>query len=381
MGWGIPKPPRSVCTAFGVAQCTSTSVQPGNLSRCENVEWFIQKPNRMTRHPIFLLLALTALTLSCQKDDEGPRLNEFEMYIDFWNPNGDNPEIRFDDQASSPEVRIDFSKTFGGFAVPPNLTNVVIDNVRLINNDNINYEIEEITAYEFRDDINDWKEDVEFTMSYELIEDLDVVLVLDASASLGDDFETVKAFANDFIDSVLIASPSTEIGLVNFSDLIDYLPLTNNRDTLRSYIEGMEQGPFTTLYEAINMGIDLLQDSDAEGKAVVTFTDGTDNNSDPQFTPGFLYDKLTQDTNNIKVNSFTIGFEGNGGVDRPVLETLAANGGIAVFPNTIDEVGQVFGSFSNSIANVYNLTYLRNRQIIPEDDPARLRFVIRASPK
>jgi Mg-chelatase subunit ChlD len=328
-----------------------------------------------------LLLLVLVLTMACQKEDEGPRHTTFELHIDFWNPTGNDPEIRFDAQSSSPEVRIDFSKTFGGFAVPPNLTNVVIDNVRLIGNDNVNYEIEEITAYEFRDDINDWKEDVEFTMSYELIEDLDVVLVLDASASLGDDFETVKAFANDFIDSVFAASPSAEIGLVSFSDLIDYLPLTNDQNQLKTYIDSIQQGPFTSLYEAINMGIDLLQESEAEGKAVVTFTDGTDNNSAPQYTPGFLFDKLTQDTSNIKVNSFTIGFEGNGGVDRPVLETLAANGGVAVFPNTIDEVGQVFGSFSNSIANVYNLTYVRNQQVIPENDPARLRFVIQSSRK
>ncbi len=86
-------------------------------------------------------------------------------------------------------------------------------------------------------------------------------------------------------------------------------------------------------------------------------------------------------SNHITVTSFTIGFEGNGGVDRTVLEKLAANGGVAEFPKTMEELEQVFDKFSKSIANVYNFTYLRSQQVIPQTDPARLRFVIEASPK
>ena len=66
---------------------------------------------------------------------------------------------------------------------------------------------------------------------------------------------------------------------------------------------------------------------DAEGKALLVFTDGTDNNSDPEYTPDFLLDKLDNSSSNGQINSFTIGLNGNGGVDKPVLEDLAANGG------------------------------------------------------
>jgi hypothetical protein len=134
----------------------------------------------------------------------------------------------------------------------------------------------------------------------------------------------------------------------------------------------------------MNAGIDILQSSQADGKAILTFTDGTDNNSDPQFTPEYLFNKLTNDTinaGNVLINSFTIGLEGNGGVDRPVLENLAANGGVARFPQNISELELIFEKFSESISNVYNLTYIRNQQIIPESNPARLRFVFKASPK
>ena len=102
---------------------------------------------------------------------------------------------------------------------------------------------------------------------------------------------------------------------------------------------------------------------------------------DPEFTPAYLLGKLDSSSNHVRINSFTIGLEGNGGVDKPVLEDLAANSGNAAFPNSIDELGTVFERFSSSISNVYNLTYVRNQQVIPENDKARLRFVIKGTPK
>lgn len=337
---------------------------------------------------LLLIIVIAGITTRCGKKEVNlpmppptPTGHEFELYIDFWNPNGTDPEISFDSANSSPEVRIDFSETFEGVAIPPNLTNVIIDNVRIIDVENVNYEIDEITAYEFREDINDWKEDVEFVMEYEPIQDLNVMLILDASASLGEDFTNVKAFANDFVDRIFEETISAKVGIVDFSDVINSTPLTSNQNTLNNYIANIQQGPFTTLYEAMNLGIDILQDNQAEGKAILTFTDGTDNNSNPQYTPAFLSEKLEGDPNEIKINSFTIGFEGNGGVDKPVLENLAANGGAAGFPNTISELESVFGEFSKSISNVYNLTYIRNQQIIPEAEPAKLKFVIKATPK
>ncbi|MCB9314469.1 MAG: VWA domain-containing protein [Lewinellaceae bacterium] len=338
--------------------------------------------------PLFLFLACDRCKdvvclkhETCEKGKCKTKDNVFELHIDFWNPTGSDPEISFDAKNSSPEIKIDFSQSFEGIALPPNLTNVIIDNVRIIDNNNVNYEIERITAYEFRDDINDWKEDVEFIMEFAPIEDLDVMLILDASASLGQDFNRVKEFANDFINRIFAESSSSEIGVVDFSDVINFTPLTNNQSTLNSYVSNIQQGPFTTLYEAMDIGIDELQNNQAEGKAILTFTDGTDNNSAPQFTPSFLTDKIINDPNNIKINSFTIGFEGNGGVDKPVLENLAANGGVAEFPKTIGELETVFEKFSKSISNVYNLTYIRNQQIIPQNDAARLRFVFETKPK
>jgi Mg-chelatase subunit ChlD len=208
-----------------------------------------------------------------------------------------------------------------------------------------------------------------------------VVMVLDASASLGDDFAKVKHYASSFITNVLAEIPNARIGIVDFSDEINSFPPTNNKTALQNYIASIEQGPFTSLYEAVDRGINMLDNATAEGKTLLIFTDGTDNNSNPELTPSYLLAKLNNSSGGIRINSFSIGLEGRGGVDKPVLEDLAANGGTAAFPKNIDELGKVFEKFSSSISNVYNLTYVRNQQVIPDTDKRKLRFVIKGTAK
>lgn len=332
----------------------------------------------------FIIVAVTLFLTSCGKngvDPQNPQSREFELYIDFWNTTGTNPQITFDAANSSPEVKIDFTKTFAGIAVPPNYTNVIMDNVRIIDEHDVNYQIDKITAYEWREDIDDWKEDVEFTLNYTQVQDLMVIMVLDASASLGTDIDKVKQYASNFITNVLNETPNARIGIIDFSDQIHSFPPTNNKVALQNYIADIDQGPFTSLYEAVNLGIEMLENGDAEGKSLLVFTDGTDNNSNPEFTPDYLVNRLETITGDVRINSFTIGLEGRGGVDKPVLEELSVNGGTTAFPKNIDELGSVFEKFSSSIANVYNLTYVRNQQVVPDSDKRKLRFVIQGIAK
>jgi len=303
----------------------------------------------------------------------------YELYFDFWNEYGDSPFIRFDAERSDPELKIDFNALYAGVNTG-NLTNVILNNVRIIDDKNINYEILDITAYERRAEINDWKEDVEFVMKYNQVDDLSVVLVLDTSESLGEDFESVKTYAVDFIEKLFSNKPNVRVGVVAFSDRIHQHPITFDKAKIITYINELEKGPFTTLYEAIDMGIDMLEADTGGGKAILTFTDGTDNNSN-SVSPQYLEDKLKGNNAPIKVNSFTIGLEGKGGVDRTVLNGLAANGGVAEFPANIDELGEIFDKFSKSISTVYNLTYIRNDQIIRQDNAVELKFEIEARPR
>ena len=335
---------------------------------------------KIFKYLALLPLAFTLTSCGSGGDDANPKSRDFELFIDYWNTQGTNPQISFDGVNSSPEIKIDFTKTFAGVAVPPIYTNVIIDNVRIIDENDVNYKIGQITAYEWREDIDDWKVDVEFTMNFTQVQDLAVMMVLDESASLGNDFEKVKQYASSFITKVLDEVPNARIGIVDFADQIHSFPPTSNKTALVNYIASLTQGPFTSLYEATNTGITMLEEIDAEAKTLLIFTDGTDNNSDPEFTPEYLLDRLNT-TTDIRITSFAIGLEGNGGVDKPVLADLAANGGSAAFPKNIDELGRVFEKFSSSIANVYNLTYVRNQQVVPDTDKRKLRFVIKGTAK
>lgn len=327
-----------------------------------------------------LLLSVIALPilLSCNGNDPTPSGKTFEIYLDFWNTTGKTPEIRFDETRTSREIKIDFSKTFGGYAEGNSLTKVVIDNFRIIDANSNNYNIDKITAYEYRADSQNWKEDVEFTMEFGQSDDISVVLVLDRSESLGADFANVKTYANDFIDKIFSERKNAKMGIVDFADDIKSYPLTTNSTELKSYISNLNQGKFTTLYDAMNKGIDMLQADNAQSKVIIVFTDGTDNNS---FTtnPDGLVNRLKGDSNQYKISSFTIGLDGKGGVDKTVLTKLAVNGGVAEFPKDAAALKEVFNKFSKVISNVYNLTYIRNQQKIDRATPVKLKFVIQTT--
>lgn len=324
---------------------------------------------------IFSILLLTG----CNGKDVNPEGAFFEIYLDFWNTTGRTPEIRFDEQKTSREIKIDFTKTFGGQAQGSSFTKVIIDNFRIIDANSNNYNIEKITAYEYRDEIKDWKEDVEFTMDFGQSDDISVVLVLDRSESLGTDFTNVQTYANNFIEKVFTERKSVKMGIVDFADDIKSYPITDNKASLKGYVDGLKQGKFTALYDAMDRGIDMLQDDKAQSKVLIVFTDGTDNNSRVSVTPDFLLSKIRGDANTYKISTFTIGLQGKGGIDKTVLTKLASNGGVSEFPQNATELKDVFDKFGKVISNVYNLTYTRNQQAIPRSKPAKLKFVIQTS--
>lgn len=299
----------------------------------------------------------------------------YELYVDFWNASGKTPEIKFDQARTSPEVKVDLTKTFGGFAEGNSFTKVVVDNFRILDNSNNNYSIKKITAYEFRTDINNWKEDVEFRMDYSVSEEIAITLVLDRSESLGTDFDKVKTYAIDFIEKVFKERKNVQMSIVDFADDIKSLPMTSDKEALKSYVNSLKQGRFTTLYDAMNLGIDHLKNVSSQNKVLLVFTDGTDNNSKPTTTPDFLLNKLRLEVSNQQIVCFTIGLDGKGGVDKPVLTKLALYGGSEIATNSND-LKSIFEKFSGAIANVYSLTYLRNQQIIPKTKPVKLKFEI-----
>ena len=298
----------------------------------------------------------------------------FELYLNYWNPTGKDPKIEFDAVKTSPEIKIDFNKPFNAHVIGTHLVDVIIDNVRISDAENANYKIKKISAFEFVN--QEWFEDTEFRMSYSLLQDLLVYLVLDVSQSLGDDFDNVKLYASDFVAKIFDDAPGARVGVVDFATNVNLFNATNDKNGILAYINGVSPGQFTSLYEAMDLGVEKLLNTNAESKSILTFTDGGDNNSDTTFNPTSLRAKMLNSTGNIKVISFTVGLGGR--VNRSVLEDLALNGGSSAFPKNAMQLKSVFQDFSKTISQVYALTYQRNQQIIPANDKRILKFVIEA---
>lgn len=324
---------------------------------------------------IFKALLLSVVIFGCDSNEPGAG-NSFQIYLDFWNTTGRNPEIRFDEMKTSKEIKIDFSQTFEGQTEGSQLTKVVIDNFKIVDNQNNNYNIEAIKAYEFRN--NNWKEDVEFTMDFTQTQDVGVVvLVLDRSESLGGDFSKIKEYAMNFIDQTFTTHPEVKMGIVDFSTDVNTYPITNNREALKGYISNLNSDRFTALYQAMDEGVEMLLRYPAQSRILVTFTDGTDNMSDQNYyNLDNILNKIKNDKNTNKIRGFFIGLEGKGGLDTSIPPKLISNGWIVSIPSSAAQVKEVFEKFGKLISNVYHLTYIRNQQVIPRTAPVKLRFDI-----
>lgn len=294
------------------------------------------------------------------------------LYLDYWNPAQNTPTIRFDSLKTSQAVKIDFSKPFGAELVGQNTVRIYFDNIRIVD-DYGNYRIHSITPEEYKEE--KWKPQSEFIVDYEdEITGMSVVLVLDASGSLGDDFDAVKSYAKQFVNSVHSNAPNAQFGVVYFNETIDTLALTDKIDSVRTFIDSRTNNGRTALYQAMLTGIDMLHRADTESKILLTFTDGND--SEDILYPDTVVTQLgKKDAADVKIESFTIGLEGEEILDRELLKDFSVRG-VAVFPKDKDELEEFFDYFSNVVTTVYTLIYERNSAIITENDKRRIRFKI-----
>ena len=265
---------------------------------------------------------------------------------------GNNPEVSYN------SGRILFS--FNGVTIKNG------QNVYRVNKVENNFDVQ---TQRFQN--GDWNDDNENFLNIQESQSLDVVLILDVSQSLGENLEVIKQRAIQFVNTVFQNNSSAKIGVVKFSRGFDFLELSGNLSQIQNFILSnsqiqnsdignytLENRPETGLYQAMNKGLDILNFSDSTGKGLVTFTDGFNNyQTDVNFeNPDYLYQQL----NNSDISSYTIGFIGNQNtIETDILETLAVNGNFA-FPQTTDELVDVFDLFSKSVAVVYDFIYNTN---------------------
>ena len=150
-----------------------------------------------------------------------------------------------------------------------------------------------------------------------LNKNITIMLVLDCSNSLGDDFVRVKAGAKSFIEKLIYASNSgfVHIGVIGFSSIektqvCDIRPLTSKSMTeIVTFINNLQPDNATALYYAMDKATTMLDNyvqknfknipnENYEGSCLLAFTDGIDNATRYPERKIFTYNQAYNDIKN-----------------------------------------------------------------------------------
>lgn len=309
------------------------------------------------------------LFISCSKSDDGGNSipTDAVLYANFQN-DGLTQILEIDKNKTAGPIRIE-NKASVEQAANARL-DFIFSGVTFNDGKNV-YEIENIVTQTLTDDL--WSSDTENYLKQDFAKSLDIVLVLDVSASLDNNIDAVKASAIDMVKNILTNKPNSKVAVVKFSRGHMASNLSSSIESLTTFIQekssytdtilgggtyDLEGKSETALYEAMIKGAQILDNSNAKGKGLITFTDGKNN-----FQFSAINDNKDIVRNKLEasgINSYTIGFIGNANeIAAPILEELAVNGDFSIAKN-LEEVRKVFKNFSNSISAVYDLTYNTN---------------------
>lgn len=112
-----------------------------------------------------------------------------------------------------------------------------------------------------------------------------VVLMLDTSSSTQDNLRQIQQAAGAFVDEL---QPADRVKVISFDDKVkDWNEFTNNRNVLKSAIDGTKSGQGTKVYDAMELALNSIRKIRGR-KAIVLFSDGMDWHSDHASFDGTL---------------------------------------------------------------------------------------------
>jgi Ca-activated chloride channel family protein len=183
-----------------------------------------------------------------------------------------------------------------------------------------------------------------------------VGLIIDNSGSMRAKQEEVVKAALAFADA---SNSEDEMFVVNFNENV-YLGLpppigfTNDAGQIRSALLGMFPAGRTALYDALAAGLEHLKTGTRDRKALVVLSDGGDNASHRRL------DDVLQIAQQSSATIYTIGIYDNRDLDRNprVLRKIAeASGGRAYFPDSLQDLDQVWRDIAGGIRGQYTIGY------------------------
>lgn len=182
-------------------------------------------------------------------------------------------------------------------------------------------------------------------------------LVIDNSGSMRDKRPRVNEAALTLVQS---SNPQDEAFVVNFNDDF-YLDLdkdfSNSIPELKEALERIDARGSTALYDAIIGSLDHLKKASKEKKVLLIVTDGEDNTSRNSL------EKTIREIQRTDTVIYTIGLLGQENKKsaksaKKALSAIAeASGGLAFFPENVEDVHAICEQVAHDIRHQYTLAY------------------------
>jgi VWFA-related protein len=182
-------------------------------------------------------------------------------------------------------------------------------------------------------------------------------LVIDNSGSMRDKRPRVNEAALTLVQA---SNPQDESFVVNFNDDY-YLDLdkdfTSSVPELKEALERIDARGSTALYDAIIGSLDHLKKGHKDKKVLLVVTDGEDNVSRNSL------EKTVREIQKSNVVIYSIGLfsdedkKNRKKAMRALKDISAASGGVAFFPENVDDVHNICDQVARDIRNQYTLGY------------------------
>lgn len=181
---------------------------------------------------------------------------------------------------------------------------------------------------------------------------LSVALVLDASGSMKPNMTFLQEAANSFVTKL---EGEDEALVIGFNESVKgSAEFTNDQDRLESFIDGLQAWGGTSLYDALQYGLERIRDRPGR-KAVIIFSDGDDT------TSGLGEGPVVDYARSVEATIYTVGIRGGTTGDAPprgFLKKVAdETGGQYFFPDRVGELLKVFTAISAELHQHYLLAY------------------------